>query len=202
MTEYIVLEKKSIPDLLCTTIIELFEKEEHKCEGVTLSGVNKKVKKTTDFVIPKNNEVWKDIEKFLYEELSRNIKKYKKKIMGSGYDRENNYNIEYDTFENAPLFTESFMIQKYEKNNGKYVYHNDFARKDNSHRVITFLWYLNTVEEGGETVFWDNYKIRPEEGNLLLFPATWTYPHTGKMPLSDNKYIITGWLSIQNSKQL
>jgi len=198
MAEYVFLEKKSIPDLLCKTIIELFEKEEYKREGSTLSGVNKSIKKTTDFIIPKNDETWQDIEKFLYEELSRNIKKYKK-IIGDGYNIENNYNIEYDTFENALLFTETFMIQKYEKNDGKYVYHNDFAKKKNSYRVITFLWYLNTVEEGGETVFWENYKIRPEEGKLLLFPATWTYPHTGKMPLSDHKYIITGWLSIQKN---
>jgi hypothetical protein len=57
---------------------------------------------------------------------------------------------------------------------------------------------LNTVEEGGHTVFLENYKIKPEQGKLL-FPSFLRYPHTGKIPLSDNKYIITGWLEIENN---
>ena len=60
--------------------------------------------------------------------------------------------------------------------------------------LLTFLFYLNTLEEGGHTEFWGNYKIKPETGKLLLFPASWTFPHCGKTPISDNKYIITGWI--------
>ena len=43
------------------------------------------------------------------------------------------------------------MIQRYVKNHGKYIYHNDFTINNGNPRVITFLWYLNTIEEGGET---------------------------------------------------
>ena len=50
---------------------------------------------------------------------------------------------------------------------------------------------LNNVEEGGETLF-EDFKIKPMEGLLLFFPATWTYPHSGAMPTSNDKYIITG----------
>jgi len=60
-------------------------------------------------------------------------------------------------------------------------------------RIITFIWYLNNVEEGGETLF-EDFKIKPMEGSLLFFPATWTYPHSGAMPTSNDKYIITGWI--------
>jgi hypothetical protein len=94
------------------------------------------------------------------------------------------------------------MIQKYNKGIGKYVYHNDFQIENNSdkykYRVITFLWYLNTVDEGGETEFWDSYKIKPLSGKLLLFPANWCFQHRGIMPISDNKYIITGWLYLSH----
>ena len=31
-------------------------------------------------------------------------------------------------------------------------------------------------------------------GKLLIFPATWTYMHRGNVPISEDKYIVTGWL--------
>lgn len=90
------------------------------------------------------------------------------------------------------------MMQRYLKGKGKYVYHNDFQVniENKSYRAITYLWYLNNVEEGGETVFFGDYKIQPKVGKLIFFPASWCYPHTGKIPLSSNKYIITGWLYV------
>jgi hypothetical protein len=88
---------------------------------------------------------------------------------------------------------------KYDKNEGKFVYHDDFSMVNDMkmHRVLTYLWYLNDVDEGGETEFCGDFKIKPTEGKLILFPASWCYPHKGIMPLSNDKYIITGWLNIQ-----
>ena len=76
------------------------------------------------------------------------------------------------------------------------VENDDFVidEKKKKYRVITFIWYLNNVEEGGETEFWKDYNIKPTTGKLVLFPASWTFPHRGKMPISDDKYIITGWI--------
>ena len=197
MTDHIVLREKSIPGLLCKEIIKMFEDEEYKREGQTISGVNKHIKDTTDFNIPKRHEKWKDVEELLYRELSRNIVQYVKTLNRNYVDSTNNYDTEYQIFDGKQLKTSTFMVQKYDKLKGRYIYHNDFnVNNDNTHRVITFLWYLNTVADGGETVFWGDYKIQPKEGTLLLFPSTWTYPHTGKMPVSEDKYIITGWLSV------
>jgi Rps23 Pro-64 3,4-dihydroxylase Tpa1-like proline 4-hydroxylase len=94
------------------------------------------------------------------------------------------------------LFFETIMIQKYKSNKGRYVYHNDFSSESDQkrYRVLTYIYYLNDVDEGGETQFWDNYKVNPQKGKLVLFPASWTYPHSGLMPISHDKYIITGWI--------
>jgi hypothetical protein len=54
------------------------------------------------------------------------------------------------------------------------------------------------VNIGGETEITGYIKIKPKTGSLLLFPATWTYPHCGKMPISNDKYIITGWVYMDN----
>jgi hypothetical protein len=151
-----------------------------------------------DFNIPKNEPKWNKIEIFLYKELNKNLLKYIKQINSKNYTSK--YNNDYDSsiFNNDALIINYFMVQKYEKNKGKYVYHNDFHINNNkNYRVITFLWYLNTIDEGGETEFWDSYKIKPTTGKLILFPSTWSYPHRGIMPISDDKYIITGWFYIE-----
>ena len=69
---------------------------------------------------------------------------------------------------------------------------------DNLHRVIVYLWYLNDVYDGGETEIYNNILIKPEAGKLLIFPALWYYKHRGKMPLSNDKYVITGWFYTEN----
>lgn len=63
----------------------------------------------------------------------------------------------------------------------------------NQSRFLSFIWYLNDVEIGGETEFL-NGKVTPSTGKIVLFPATWTYLHKGCMPISNDKYIITGWI--------
>jgi hypothetical protein len=54
---------------------------------------------------------------------------------------------------------------------------------------------LNTVKEGGETEFlYYKKRINPIEGRLVIWPAGFTHTHRGNPPLSNDKYIITGWL--------
>jgi len=205
--KYIYKNNCSLSEELCKIIIDLFEGEMNgKYEGVTAGGITKDVKKTTDFIIPKdlndNNEIiiqkWSKIQKLLDDELNRNIKKYINNIFTSlNIDKKEN-NTKYYVFSQKFLTHEKFMIQKYNKNAGRYTYHDDFIVDWNKekYRLITYIWYLNNVENGGETEIWDDFKIKPETGKLLLFPSSWTFPHRGVMPISDNKYIITGWLYV------
>jgi len=193
MELFIYEDNTSLDISLCNFIIELYENEEGKYEGVTRGGLNKLVKDTTDFIIPydaSSNTHWLNINDILYSELNKNLNKYIVKI------RQYLNNEKYVLF-NAKCLTENlFMIQKYNKNIGHYIYHNDasFEPDRTKFRVLTYLWYLNDITEGGETEFWGNYKITPTAGKFILFPSSWSFPHCGKMPISDNKYIITGWL--------
>lgn len=186
---YIYSNNNSISKELCADIIDMFEKEDGKYEGITFSGLNKKVKDTTDFIIPKVSEKWNKISSFLTDELTRNLSIYLKQL-------NNNINTDLSIFKDTELNIQHFQIQRYTKNVGKYIYHDDsfIDVKENKYRIITFLWYLNTVNEGGETEFNGNILVKPEVGKLILFPATWTFPHCGKMPISNNKYILTGWV--------
>jgi hypothetical protein len=175
---------------MCDDIIEKFENNNNlHQDGITMNGINKDIKDTKDFVIPLDNIEWFNIIDKLKEELNTNLKLYI-----------DNYNEKYsiNLLDSSGIFTYSFMIQKYEQNIGKYNYHNDFEFdiENKQHRLLTFLWYLNDVLEGGETEFFGKKRITPKKGKLIIFPAHWTFPHCGKTPISSNKYILTGWIYI------
>jgi len=199
MEKYIYTNKISLSPEVCCDLIELFENEERKYDGVTHGGVQKNIKDTKDFIIPENEPKWYKYYQLFHNELTRNLQLYLNKLNKNDSFKNENQNTTsvYKYFENTTISQSIFMIQRYIMNEGRYVYHNDFSidLKNKKNRVITYLWYLNDVLEGGETDFPDlNLKVKPETGKLVLFPATWDFPHCGKMPISSNKYIVTGWL--------
>lgn len=64
-----------------------------------------------------------------------------------------------------------------------------------AHRYLVFLWYLNDVEEGGETEFCDlGIKVPARTGKLLVFPPYWMFQHAGRPPISGDKYILSMYL--------
>lgn len=191
MNEYIYQQKNVLTSDLCDKIIQYYNDSKETYEGVTYGGLNKNIKDTRDLIIPSTDPYWENINTVLYESLYANILIYLKQI--------NPDTVSYRIFPTNRLTESFFMIQKYQKNKGKYVYHNDSRFESSKYRVITFIWYLNNVEEGGETEFWGEYSVKPEKGKLVLFPASWTFPHCGKMPISHDKYIVTGWLCISSA---
>jgi hypothetical protein len=204
LENYFYINNNSLSKEICYDIINYFENEETgKYEGNTGGGLRKDIKDTLDFQIPaknKNNKQhWNKIRDLLEKELNNNIKNYVKKINNAITINEENSDLKYKVFDKFVSF-ETIQIQRYNKQKGRYIYHQDFLTEweAKKFRVITFLWYLNDVEEGGETEFWGTYRVKPEAGKLLFFPATWTYPHRGMMPISNDKYIITGWIYLHD----
>lgn len=177
---YIKIYENSLDKNTCKDLITFFEESNKKHEGTTGSGINKKIKNTIDLHSSNwNNEYLEDI---VYKELNVKLDNYYQHI-----------NQKYNFIQYKDIIDTGYQIQKYIKNEGFYVYHNDFIVFRYGFRILTFLWYLNDVDEGGETEF-ENIVIKPRTGTLVLFPATWTYPHKGNMPISNDKYIMTGWI--------
>ena len=88
----------------------------------------------------------------------------------------------------------TFKIQKTKVGGGYHVWHYESGRKDTCHRLITWMLYLNDVHEGGETEFlYQHMRIKPEQGTLVIWPAAFTHTHRGNPPLSNEKYVVTGW---------
>lgn len=88
-------------------------------------------------------------------------------------------------------------IQKTEIGGGYHVWHNEDDSPQNMRRVATFILYLNDVEEGGETEFlYYPKRVKAKEGRLILWPAGFTHTHRGNPPISNTKYIVTGWMEM------
>ena len=199
MEKYIYINKKSLSTEICRDIIDLFENEDRKYDGVTHGGLQKNIKDTKDFIIPENEPKWYKYYHLFHNEIIRNLQLYLNKLNENDSFKNINQNTtnNYKHFNNIKISHSVFMIQRYIMNKGRYIYHHDFSVdiKNKKNRIITYLWYLNDVTEGGETDFSDlNLNVKPEAGKLVLFPATWDFPHCGKIPISSNKYIVTGWL--------
>jgi hypothetical protein len=64
-----------------------------------------------------------------------------------------------------------------------------------ANRYLVLLWYLNDVEQGGETRFPQlNLSVAARAGRLLMFPPYWMYQHEGLPPVSNDKYILSTYL--------
>lgn len=194
--DFVYLKKRSLDKNFCNKIIDKFNDEcsnNRTYQGITSSGLNKQIKDTTDFMINKDttDQDWARIRKTLENELLFTLKTYTE-IENSKYEVH-----DYKAIPNEMSFA-TFQIQRYKKNEGKFKYHNDEIIYDTYHRILTYIWYLNDVYEGGETEICLSNKVKPEKGKLLIFPASWLFPHSGNMPISNDKYIITGWIFSKN----
>lgn len=176
---FIKVYQNTLSDKVCDEIINKFEKSEIY-DGVTAGGCNHNIKKTKDFHLSHGKiEDWKELDTALYSSLTKHLQKYYAETQLKPME-----NLE-DT---------GFQIQRYRKKDGHYVMHHDASREFDKYRVLTFLWYLNDVPEGGETNFYNKIWVTPRKGQLVLFPANWNHEHMGCMPISNDKYIVTGWI--------
>lgn len=86
-------------------------------------------------------------------------------------------------------------VQKTCVGQGYHIWHYESSSRASSNRLLTYILYLNDVEEGGETeLLYQRKRIKPKAGTLLIFPAAFTHTHRGNPPLSNDKYIMTGWI--------
>ena len=163
---------------LCESIIEFFEnsKDLHTL-GTTSSGVNEKIKKSTDILITPIQ--FKEKKYFIFNEYIKNL-----------FECFNDYKDQYPflkTFANK-LNIGSFNLQRYLSGDHFAQLHSERTNISTIHRLFAWMTYLNDVDDGGTTDF-DFYKIKikPEQGKTLIWPAEWTHAHTGSVLQSGKK---------------
>ena len=87
-----------------------------------------------------------------------------------------------------------YQVQRYQEGEF-YHWHIDGGSHQFAERQLVLLWYLNEVEEGGETEFlYQGLSATPEPGKLMMFPPFWTHEHRAKTVTKGVKYIATTWI--------
>jgi hypothetical protein len=96
-------------------------------------------------------------------------------------------------------------IQHYPKGGGFKIWHCERASGvyPISNRYLVFMTYLNTVEDGGGTEFkYQNLITKAEKGLTLIWPSEWMHSHRGIVSPTEEKWIVTGWISLQRPEDL
>jgi Rps23 Pro-64 3,4-dihydroxylase Tpa1-like proline 4-hydroxylase len=173
--------KNALPKDVCQEMIRRFEKhDDEQYIGRIGQGAaeDNSIKRSTDLVIS-GKPHWKDLDQALFRSLGAVIKQFRETYPYFG----------------GPFKDMGYAIQR--TNPGEfYHWHIDGGSHEFSHRQLVAVWYLNDVPgPGGETEFkFQNVKIKPEQGKLVLFPPFWTHEHRGVTLESGIKYIATTWV--------
>lgn len=212
---------------VCRQLIDAFEASGKLTRGATAGGVNTRLKDSWDLNISAHAE-WSQVvtalngamlrglmayvRKYTYLALAPTVL-YRKRADGEttmlGVDDVRTMNDS----ELQRLVTQLFRpgginLQRYFAGEGGYPYwHSEISPKadsdDNLHRVLLWTIYLNDGFAEGETEFlYQQRKITPRTGSLLLAPAGFTHTHRGNRPKNGNKYIATSWVLFQRAAQL
>lgn len=91
---------------------------------------------------------------------------------------------------------EAARMKRYDVGQG-FGWHTDVGDEVSAKRMLVCMTYLNDNFEGGETEFEmidGNLTIKPETGKLVVFPATFTFPHRGNVLQLGSKYIINQYI--------
>jgi hypothetical protein len=87
-------------------------------------------------------------------------------------------------------------LQKTPIQGGYSVWHCEQGPGMSATRALSWMVYLNDVEDGGDTEFlYQSFKQKAVKGTLVIWPAAFTHTHRGNPPYSNVKYIVTGWIN-------
>jgi hypothetical protein len=176
--------KELIPQELCRSIIENYQRDPRKHPGHTVGSRGEKkshddVKVSTDLEII-NEGVWTGAHEQLHQGVSRVVLSVA---------------AQFPSLQVWPLRCTGYKIQHYRKNAGHFKWHFDALGPGAWERQLALIIYLNSVEEGGETCFHrQNVTVKPVAGDAVLFPTFWTHMHCGEIPRSEDKYIISSFV--------
>tara|TARA_Y100001963_G_C6754682_1_gene436141 strand:+ start:1129 stop:1794 length:666 start_codon:yes stop_codon:yes gene_type:complete len=188
MDKHIFIKKGALSKTLCKSYIDYFESSKYKFDE--LRGYHSFpatfLPKYISTKYPDKNGIdveqlrdFSDFKKILTSNIEEYVEKHSflKKFIWK-------WSIDFD-----------FNIQKYDPGQSYAPEHMEWGNDiDNIQRVLAWMVYLNDINNEGGTVWpQQNFTSIPREGDLYIWPASWTHSHHGIPAPEETKYILTGW---------
>jgi len=200
MDKFVVEFPNILTEELCKSIVNRFENDTRKTKGYFYYKINGELvtRDKTNMELPTHGvEGWVDVESIFQKkswEVFNEYMKYLKTEFDYGVD---NHIYDRELSDANDVYNTTFPIQRIDKG-GSYEWHHD------GHTARTYfvqlIFYLNTLkdDQGGCTEFINGRKVKPEAGKVLVYPCSWTFPHTGAEVKYGSKYMCTTTIGFTN----
>lgn len=186
LSHYVRVYDNAFSPAFCNFLIEEYEKKKDKFETYRLS-----------------EHEW-EFDYRSFEEVNICEEEIFKPYLTQYYDRIKDVYNQYAKDVNSIYLPkdaalEAARLKKYENNDvDQFGWHTDVNDAISSKRFLVMFAYLNDVAEGGETEFEskseEGFTVTPKCGRIVVFPPMWMFPHKGKKPISNPKYILSTYL--------
>ncbi|QYJ84809.1 2OG-Fe(II) oxygenase [Shewanella mesophila] len=225
--DFIEVYPDAIPEELCDRLMAAFDSHPGVIDGQTGHGVDLEKKVSRDITMDNFQELTplkNELLNYTLKNAANYFDKYSMALMGGvavkvADEQGKPTTLTPENFERLgrhrvqPLVqylyrSGAINIQKYIQGKGGYPHwHSEqfpqLGHNEALHRVVLYMYYLNDVEEGGETEFYyQQRKVQPKKGTMVIAPAGFTHSHRGNMPISGDKYIATSWIMFNRAEKL
>ncbi|WP_428992313.1 2OG-Fe(II) oxygenase [Rhodanobacter thiooxydans] len=225
--DFIEVYPDALPAVQCAALVERFAASARTRPGRVGGGVLPELKDSQDLALSDQAD-WHEAETALNQAVFRGVLAYLRRyphaliaplmleVPGPGGTRHRLTSERLQTMDDGALSSlvetvfrpGAINLQRYSAGRGGYPYwHCELyprdPRADTLHRHLLWTIYLNDGFAEGETEFlYQQRKIVPRTGTLLLAPASFTHTHRGNRPQGGDKVIATSWVLFQRAEQL
>ncbi|KAA2284052.1 2OG-Fe(II) oxygenase [Arenimonas fontis] len=224
--DFIEVFEGALAPELCADIVRRFDASGEDQPGLVGGGLHPELKDSRDIGISGKPE-WRDVEAQLSQALLHCLVRYLRRYPycliaplmiqvplpdGSRPLRAEDFPALSDesltSIARSLLRPGAINLQRYRAGQGGYPYwHCELyprdARCETLHRHLLWTVYLNDDFAAGETEFlYQNRKIAPRTGSLVIAPAAFTHTHRGNRPEGGDKYIATSWILFNRAEQI
>jgi len=225
--DFIEVIHNAVPADTCAAIVSRLRRSDRVQPGAVGSGVFPELKHSKDLRISGLAD-WRDVEGMIQQAVFAGLLSYLRRypqaliaplmlqIQGSDGQPKR---LTADDFPSMNETTLSDLartclrpgavnLQWYAAGEGGYPYwHCELYPKDPQaetlHRHLLWTLYLNEEFDEGETEFlFQDRKIAPRTGSLLIAPTAFTHTHRGNRPQGGDKFIATSWILFQSAQKL
>lgn len=228
MPEFIKVIDNVLSPELCKKLMRKFDKSKNIQPGRTGGGVDTDKKISSDVSIVTNQEFQPETQEVLQQTTAQIVDYFREHYFAligplgltlvnpktGKPEKVTQDNFHHIAEPQLPMLVQNLFRlgdvtqQMYKQGRGGYPYwHSEVypqaGSNDALHRILLFMFYLNDVEAGGETEFYyQNRKVQPKQGTMVIAPAYFTHTHRGNIPTSGSKYILTSWVLFNQAEKL